>query len=386
MSLSLDERVDDLVSRITLEQAATQLTARESPSIAPPLNLPSYYWGTNAIHGVQNVACLSTGACPTSFPAPCSLSAAWNPGLVEGMGSIIGKELRAYFNGKVHDSLDSWSPTINLNRDPRWGRNVESPGEDPLLCGTYGSAYTKGLQEEDNGVRQATVTLKHWVAYSIEDYNNTTRHTEDAHVSEFDLSDSYFPAWEKTIKEGGAKGVMCSYNMLNGHPTCGNANLTAILKEDWGFTGYITSDTDSCGDIWESHKYETTGEEAVRDCLMSGTDIDSGSTYTHFLESAVKKGLVDKSYVDRALHNSYKMRFEMGLFDPKKPNKFRNITTKVVGEKASQAASLDAARQGMVLLKNDNDLLPFPSMGKIAVIGQASNDTNALTGSYHTHF
>jgi hypothetical protein len=174
---SIDERLLDLVGRISDDEAGTQLTARESPAL-PALGLPSYYWGTNAIHGLQNVGCLSDslgGKCPTSFPAPCALSAAFEPSLVYAMGRVLGRELRAYYNVKAHDSLDTWSPTINLNRDPRWGRNVESPGEDPHVCGVYGTAYTRGLQEgDDPTIRQATVTLKHWVAYSIESYDGVT--------------------------------------------------------------------------------------------------------------------------------------------------------------------------------------------------------------------
>jgi beta-glucosidase-like glycosyl hydrolase len=304
--------------------------------------------------------------------------------LVKDMGMVIGQELRAYYNAEVHDSLDTWSPTINLNRDPRWGRNVESPGEDPLLCGSYGTAYTQGLQDVggDPKYRQATVTLKHWVAYSVESYHGTTRHNFNAKVSPYDLSSSFFPAWEKVVKEGGAKGVMCSYNMLNGKPTCGNANLTKYLREDWGFTGYITSDTDSCADILNSHKFEKTGELATRDCLVGGTDIDSGSTYKNYLAKAVQEGSVNRTLVDAALHNSFKMRFEMGMFDPTVPNAYNKITTDVIGCGAHQEMSLLAAKKGIVLLKNAKSVLPLTVGKKIALIGQNADDTMSLTGNY----
>ena len=318
-SASTEARLADLVARVSTADAGTQLTARESPAMGA-IGVPSYYWGTNAIHGMQNVQCLKDGQCPTSFPAPCALSAAFNRSVARNLGRVIGRELRAYNNAQVHNSLDTWSPTININRDPRWGRNVESPGEDPYTAGQYGAAYTDGLQNgDDKSVRQATVTLKHWVAYSVESYHGTTRHNYDANVSAYDLAATYFPGWEHVIKSG-AKGVMCSYNMLNGKPTCGNKALTDTLREDWGFTGYVTSDTDSCADIYRAepsgHGYEKTAEEAVRDCLVSGTDIDSGSTYSGHLKSAVETGVVNRSFVDAALRNSYRMRFEMGLFDP----------------------------------------------------------------------
>ncbi len=162
-----DARADDLARRISIDEAGAQLTARQSPEVSR-LGVPSYYWGTNAIHGIQNTYCLPDGQCPTSFPAPCGLAAAFNMSIVEGMGRVIGTELRAYYNEQAHNSLDTWSPTININRDPRWGRNVESPGEDPLVNGQFGSAYTRGLQEGDewgpsgDGTPQAVVTLKHW--------------------------------------------------------------------------------------------------------------------------------------------------------------------------------------------------------------------------------
>jgi beta-glucosidase-like glycosyl hydrolase len=386
VSMSIADRVADLAARIDINSAGAQLTARQSPAY-PAAELPAYYWGTNAIHGLQNVGCLSNGQCPTSFPAPCALSAAFNSSLVKDMGKVIGTELRAYYNAEVHDSLDTWSPTINLNRDPRWGRNVESPGEDPYVCGQYGTAYTQGLQQgPDPQWRMATVTLKHWVAYSVESYNGVTRHNFNANVSAYDLATSYLPAWEETIKVGGAKGVMCSYNMVNGKPTCGNKNLTDVLREDWGFTGYITSDSDSCADIWKSHHYETSGEAATRDCLVSGTDIDSGGTYKSYLASGVTKKIVDEETVLEALRNSYRMRFEMGLFEGQNKSfmdsPLRQIKTDVVGSAAHQEMSLLSARQGMVLLKNSGSALPFAKGKHVAVIGQNVNSTQALTGNY----
>jgi beta-glucosidase-like glycosyl hydrolase len=180
---------------------------------APHIALPFRHRGTNAIHGIQNTVCLPNGQCPTSFPAPCGLAAAFNTSVVRGMGAVIGDELRAYFNAQFHDSLDTWSPTININRDPRWGRNVESPGEDPLVNGLYGSAYLEGLQRGPlyaNGTVKAVVTLKHWFGYSVEDYDGVTRHTFDAKISAFDLASTYWVPWEIAVKDNKALGIMCS--------------------------------------------------------------------------------------------------------------------------------------------------------------------------------
>ncbi|EDQ84789.1 uncharacterized protein MONBRDRAFT_39142 [Monosiga brevicollis MX1] len=380
--LSVDDRLKDLVSRVSTADAATQLRARESAQI-DNIGLPAYYWGTNAIHGMQNTACLADGQCPTSFPAPNGLSATFNYSLVKDMGRIIGRELRAYYNTKFHNGLDTWSPTINPSRDPRWGRNVESPGESPFVCGQYGAAYTEGLQNgDDKDYTQAVVTLKHWVAYSVEDYDNVTRYEYNAIVSEYDLMDTYFPGWEYVVKNAKPLGVMCSYNSLNGVPTCGNPALTAYLREDWGFEGYITSDSDSIHCIWADHHYESNAVLATRDGLLGGCDIDSGDTYADNLEAAVNQSLVNRSAVDAALTNSYRMRFNLGLFDPNVTNAYDRISADEVGMSSSQETSLLAARKSMTLLKNDGQTLPFATGKKVAVIGKSSNSAEDILGNY----
>lgn len=351
----------DLVSRISLQDAGAELTARRSKAL-PEIGLPAYYWGTNAIHGLQNLGCLKSGVCPTAFPAPTNYAATFDMTLAMEMGRVLGDELRAYFNEKIHPSLDTWSPTINIHRDPRWGRNVESPGEDPLLAGLYGAAYTRGLQEgpEYPAVVKAIVTLKHWFAYTLERYRGATRHNFDAKVSAYDLAATYLIPWEVVIKKANPLGIMCSYNMVNGRPTCANPDGIKILR-DWGFKGYITSDTDSCFDVYKGHKYTATGEEAVKACLLGDTHINSGNTYKHFLAKAVQAGIVNRSLVDNALYKSYEARMRLGLFDTKstKKNSYDEISTDVIGSKEHIELSIKAARKSMVLLKNDDQTLPF---------------------------
>lgn len=381
-SVPLSERVDDLVMRIQLNETGPLLTARQSIAI-PRLGIPSYYWGTNAIHGLQNLNCLPHGKCPTSFPAPCALSAAFNDTAVHTMGKVLAVELRAYYNSRNHNSLDTWSPTINVNRDPRWGRNVESPGEDPLVCGRYGAAYTQGLQEgPDPNYVQTVVTLKHWLAYSLENYGGQTRHTYNAIVSPYDLASTYLIAWREAVQTGGALGVMCSYNLLNGKPTCGDPNITAILRGTFGFEGYITSDSDAVADIWETHHYEPNAPLAVRDALVGGCDIDSGNTYINNIPKAVDQGLVDFKYAQDALRNSFRMRFRLGLFDGDAPSPYKNISTDVVGSDENLKHSLDATRQGIVLLKNLDGLLPMKRGLRIALIGVSSDSGEDLLGNY----
>eukprot|EP00940_MAST-03C_sp_MAST-3C-sp2_P001367 g1367.t1 len=361
-SLSIEQRLDDLVPRINISDMASQLTARQCDAIET-IGVPSYY---------------------------C---------IVERMGKVLGRELRAYYNAKLHNSLDTWSPTININRDARWGRNVESPGEDPYLAGEYGSAYTKGLQQLKDGTDavQAVVTLKHWLAYSIENYHGVERYGVDVKVDAYDLASTYMVAWEKVLRDAGALGIMCSYNAVNGLPTCGNPELNRTLREDWQFNGYITSDTDSCQCIIGGHPQgidqyparPTNATDAVRQCLMGGTDIDSGNTYANNLAAAISAGEVSLSLVREALRNAYRMRFRMGLFDGDSlSNPYRQIDLSEVG--SSQDLSLEAARKSMVLLKNagvnangQTGVLPFASKtGTAAVIGQSANDTMAYTGNY----
>lgn len=310
--------------------------------------------------------------------------------LVKDMGNVIGRELRAYYNAKIHNSLDTWSPTININRDPRWGRNVESPGEDPLVAGLYGSAYTQGLQQytgtED--VVQSVVTIKHFLAYSIESYNGVERYNVDVKVSAYDMVNTYQPGWKKVVQFGKALGVMCSYNAVNGLPTCANPALNKTLREDWGFEGYMTSDSDSCACIenghptgdWPGPAHPTNTTDATKQCLMGGTDIDSGGTYHAGLAKAVTDGELDIKYPQLGLTNSYKMRFKMGLFDPTVDNKYKHIGTEEIGSAPYQEMSKNAARKGMVLLKQGP--LPFKKGKSTAVIGQSVTDTMAYTGNY----
>eukprot|EP00300_Choanocystis_sp_HF-7_P013808 c18455_g1_i5.p1 GENE.c18455_g1_i5~~c18455_g1_i5.p1 ORF type:complete len:623 (+),score=118.43 c18455_g1_i5:439-2307(+) len=301
------------------------------------------------------------------------------------MGHTFGVELRAYYNARLRNSLDTWGPVINLNRDPRWGRNAESYGEDPYAIGMLAAAYTKGTQGPNENLILAAVTLKHWLAYSLERYPVPpfywNRDNFSASVSPFDMTSTYVRLWEVAIKQSNPKGVMCSYNRVNGSPACGTPALTALLRDKLGFDGYITSDTDAIKDIYNSHHTEPSPELAVRDALLAGCDINSGDTYATYLESTVTRGLVDEQYVKNALRRSYRIRFLLGLFDTT-PNPYNTIPTSVVGSTAFREQSLNAARQSLVLLKNDDSTLPIPPGHTIALIGQMINDRSFLHGPY----
>ena len=244
---------------------------------------------------------------------------------------------------------------------------------------------------------QAVVTLKHYFAYSIESYSQhgsndpaqqgVSRQNVDVKISAYDLAHTFFPAWEQAVGScatcGHALGVMCSYNAVNGLPTCANPAMNHTLRGDWGFKGYMTSDSDSCSDLPAGHpKGEdhipatpTNGTDATRQCLMGGTDIDSGGTYRHYLASAVEDGELDVKWARLGLKNSYKMRMMMGLFDPAVDNPYKHITTDVVGSDAHLAMALESSKAGMTLLKKGP--LPFETGKSVAVIGQNAHNTGA---------
>eukprot|EP01083_Nonionella_stella_P159884 522045_1 len=418
-TLSLNDRVHSLISLLTLEEKATLLTARESPlNFIPRLGIPEYDWGTNCIHSAQS-RCGS--ACSTVFPEPNALGASFNKTLISNISLAIGLELRALWLqglGEDHNSnlphlgLNCWSPTINIGRDPRWGRMYEIPSEDPYWNGVYGKYYTLGLQ---NGSKDSTyydkryylavVTLKHFDAYSLENYGNATRHNFNAIVSPYMFQDTYLPAWKKSVVEGGAKGVMCSYNAVNGIPTCASSFLlNTTLRQEWGFEGYVTSDSGAINDIWAHHHYTDTLPEAVVVALNATCDMDSwlgtsmggiasdygtSSPYQKYAVELVKNGTLSESLVDQALFNTLRLRFELGLFDGNYDDQpYFNVPGSVVNSQSHKDLNLFAARSTQTLLKNDGNMLPFSidTNKKFAILGphyNASADLlleNAYTG------
>jgi len=394
-SLTIEERVDNLISLIHEDELTLFMKARLGGGGSPgPANnisrigLPEYDWGVNCIHGVQTTCGRNSKGeimCPTSFPNPNALGASFNASMWREMGSIIGVELRSLWlqgateasawSGKPHAGLDCWSPNVNIARDPRWGRNQEVASEDPYINGVFGTMYTKGLQEgEDDRYVQAISTLKHWDAYSLEDADNYTRHNFDAKISNYTLADSYFPAFKASVTEGGALGVMCSYNAVNGVPTCANSFLNGVLRGEWNFSGYITSDTGAVADIYEQHKYVATGEEATCAALRDGgTDMDSGAVYSDNLLAAIadpQKYGCSIDDVHTALHRTLGLRFKLGLFDPIEDQPYWHVSVDAVNTTASQETNKLATRESMVLLQNDADKgLPFKTGSHVAVIG-----------------
>ncbi|KAL3672396.1 hypothetical protein V7S43_003081 [Phytophthora oleae] len=355
------------------------------------IGLPEYNWGANCVHGVQSTCGTN---CPTSFPNPVNLGAIFDPQVVFDMAQVIGWELRALwlegarenYKGGPHLGLDCWSPNININRDPRWGRNTETPSEDPLVNSKYGVAYTRGLQEgkrEDPRFLQAVVTLKHYAAYSYENYAGVDRMEFDAIVSPYDFADTYFPAFRSSIVDGKAKGVMCSYNSVNGIPMCANNALEkTLLRDTLGFDGYITSDSGAVEAISDMHHYTSSQCEAARLAILAGTDINSGKLYETCLKELVESKQLEEKALNDALRHTLKLRFELGLFDPIDDQPYWNVTASDVNTEAAKELSLNASRKSIVLLQNNGSVLPLEKGIKLAVVGPHAKSKLGLLGNY----
>ncbi|CEG46797.1 family 3 glycoside hydrolase [Plasmopara halstedii] len=389
-SLLVSERVEDLLGRLPLDIKVTLLTARASPrGNMSSIGLPEYNWGANCVHGVQSTCGTN---CATSFPNPVNLGAIFDPQAVFDMAQVIGWELRALwlegarenYAAGPHLGLDCWSPNININRDPRWGRNMETPSEDPLVNSRYGVAYTTGLQKgKDPRYLQAVVTLKHYVAYSFEHYDGIDRKAFNAVVSKYDFTDTYLPAFKASIVEGDAKGIMCSYNSVNGIPMCANEKLNKqLLRDTLGFDGYITSDSGAIEGIFRQRNYTNTLCEAGRLAILSGTDINSGGVYRKCLPELVASGQLPETVVDDALRRTLKLRFELGLFDPIDDQPYWHVAPSEVNTAKSKQLSLDLTRKSIVLLQNNANILPLAKGKKLAVIGPHAMAKQALLGNY----
>eukprot|EP00039_Didymoeca_costata_P017511 m.324676 g.324676 ORF g.324676 m.324676 type:complete len:878 (-) comp16544_c0_seq6:89-2722(-) len=382
-SLTTEERITDLLSRINDTDKPNLMTARgrggTNMQAFPSLGVPAYYWGTNCLHSLNGGGCLqdengSSVYCPTNFPSGPSFSATFDSPLITKMANVIGQEMRASFEHGGILGLDCWGPVINLNRDPRWGRNGEGGTEDAFLMGELAKSWITGFQyggksvEEFTGPLQAAITLKHYAANSLENTGNYTRHNFDANVSDFVLADYYLVPFKKAIRDTKAKGVMCSYNAVDGVPTCLSEKLRSA-RDTWGFDGYVTSDSDSVHDAYNAHHYVATGEEAS--CLavkVGACDINSGDTYNDYLLNGIQQGYCTMQDVDDALRRSLRIRFDLGMFDPISSNPWK-FDPSIVGQPSSQALSLEASEKSIVLLRNDEQLLPLKKGQNIAVLG-----------------
>lgn len=381
--LPVAQRVEDLIGRFTVEEKISQLMMT-SPAI-PRLDIPEYDWWNEALHGVAR------NGIATVFPQAIGFAATWNPELIQRMADAIATEARAKNNVAItkksggsarYEGLTIWSPNINIFRDPRWGRGQETYGEDPFLTGRYGVAFVRGLQGNDPKYLKTVATIKHFAVHSGPE---PERHEFDAVVSERDLRETYLPAFEVGIREGGATSLMSAYNAVNGIPASGNKMLlTDILRDEWGFRGAVVGDVDSVADIWlpKAHAYVKDAAEASAMAIKAGNDLCSGTTYKA-LPEALKRGLITEKELDEALRRLFVLRFQLGQFDPASRVPYRSIPISENDSPAHDQLALEVAQQSLVLLKNDGTLPWNPKdLKTVAVIGPTGDEAAALLGNY----
>ena len=376
----LKKRVDDLVSRMTLNQKIGQMM--HQAQAIPELGIPAYDWWNEALHGIARPGNI------TVFPQIIGLGASFDPDLVHQIGVAISDEARARYNfeqrsGKQtwNQGLDFWAPNINIFRDPRWGRGQETYGEDPFLTGRMGVAYITGMQGTNKKYLKTIATPKHFAVHSGPD---PLRHQFNAIASKRDMFLTYLPAFEAAITEAHAWSIMSSYNRINGEPASGSPTLLQqILRDRWHFPGYVVSDCGAISDIVYGHKVVKTPEAAAALAVNTGCDLECGGTYGS-LTKAVQQGLISESTVNRSVGRLMEARMRMGMFDPPSRVPWSNIPMSVVDSPAHRNLARKAADESMVLLKNEGGLLPLKkNLRTIAVIGPNADDKNVLLGNYH---
>lgn len=379
-SLPVEQRVDDMVGRMTLEEKVSQMM-NTAPAI-DRLGIPAYDWWNECLHGVGRAGLA------TVFPQAIGLGATWDEDLIFRVSTAISDEARAKHHEfvrnnsrKRYQGLTFWTPNINIFRDPRWGRGQETYGEDPFLTGKIGVQFIRGLQGDDPKYFKTIATVKHFVVHSGPE---PERHSFDAVTDERDFRETYLPQFEMGIKEGKAYSVMCAYNRYNGEACCGSESLlNGILRTEWGFDGYIVSDCGAITDIYRGHKVVPTAQEAASVAVKAGTDLECSNVYRN-LTDAVSKNLITEKEIDIALKRLMTARFRLGMFDPESMVAYSKIPYSVVDSEKNKELALETARKSIVLLKNEHSLLPLrKDIGRIAVIGPNSDQSFVLLGNYN---
>ncbi|KAK6265198.1 hypothetical protein QUC31_016035 [Theobroma cacao] len=393
-SLPYNVRAKDLVDRLTLVEKAQQMTDNSSVDI-PRIGLPHYKWWSEALHGVAETGdgthFDSLVPSATVFPNVILTTASFNKTLWKTIGQAVSTEARAMHNlGRA--GLTFWSPTINVVRDPRWGRTLETPGEDPYVVGVYAVNYVRGLQDiegqentSDPNSRPLKVSAccKHFAAYDLEEFQGVRRLEFDAKVTEQDMVETFNRPFEMCVKDGDVSSVMCSFNRVNGIPTCADAYLLKkLVREDWNLHGYVVADCDSINEIVKNHKWlNDTVEEASAQVLKAGMDLDCGKSYLKLVD-AVKQGLVKEADMDKSLNYLYVVLMRLGWFDG--IPSLASLGKKDMCTEENVELAAEAAREGIVLLQNDNETLPLdPAKFKsFALIGPHANATDVMKGNY----
>lgn len=379
--LAIEERVSDLLSRLTLEEKAAQMQ-NLTPAIER-LDIPAYNWWNECLHGVGR-----SQDKVTVFPQAIAMAATFDPEALEQMGRITSTEARAIYNeanrtgkgGIRYKGLTFWTPNINIFRDPRWGRGQETYGEDPYLTGLLGKAIVRGLQGNDPVMLKTSACAKH---YAVHSGPEPSRHTFNAEVSDYDLWDTYLPAFRDLIADGKVSAVMGAYNRFRGQPCCASDLLMQeILRGDWEFTGYVTSDCGAIDDFFKNHKTHPDGASAAADAVRHTTDLDCGEIFA-YLPEAVERGLISESEIDESLARLLTIRFRLGAFDPVERDPYATVPYSILEADPHKAHALKMAHESMVLLKN-NGLLPLGhNLRRIAVLGPNADSPEVQLGNYN---
>jgi beta-glucosidase len=375
VNLSAQERAEDLVSKMTLEEKVSQLSY--NAGAIERLGVPAYNWWNESIHGVARAGTA------TMFPQAIGLAAIFDESIMKRVADICSTEARAknnqnnkYGDRGIYKGLTIWSPNINIFRDPRWGRGQETYGECPFLTARLGIAFVEGLQGQ-NAVMKTSACAKHFAVHSGPE---GLRHEFDAIVSKKDLNETYLPAFEALVKEGQVEAVMGAYNRVNGEPACASEFLTSKLKE-WHFEGHFVSDCWAVRDFHTKHMITKTPEESAALALKLGCDCNCGDSY-YYLLSAIQQGLVSESFATESAERLMKTRIKLGMFDESTP--YDEIGYEVVSCDEHKDFSLQCAEKSMVLLKN-NGILPLDKtkIQSIGVIGPNAASLDALRGNYY---
>lgn len=379
-ALPVAERVQDLISRLSLEEKVMMMTSDARG--VDRLGIPRYNFWSEALHGVGR------NGRATVFPQAIGMAATWDPDLVERIAAAIADEARAKYNAALghngasgqYQGLTFWSPNVNIFRDPRWGRGQETWGEDPYLTGEMGAAFVRGLQGDHPKYLKTAACAKHYAVHSGPEKH---RHTFDAVVSRRDLYDTYLPAFKKLVTEAGVEAVMGAYNRTNGEPCCASSLLLEdILREQWKFTGHVVSDCGAVSDIHNGHKLTRDAVESAAVALKAGCDMSCIYEYEH-LSEALERGLITEADIDRSLGRTLGTRFKLGMFDPPEKVPFSTISMEVVGSQEHRELAYQAAIKSVVLLKNYNNTLPIKDdIRSIAVVGPNAGSIDVLLGNY----
>ncbi|WP_240964193.1 glycoside hydrolase family 3 C-terminal domain-containing protein [Flavivirga algicola] len=379
-TLSHEERIDHLIKSMTLEEKTSQLL-----DVCPPierLNIPEYNWWNEALHGVAR------NGRATVFPQAIAFGATFDEDLIYRVGTAISDEARAKYNEAIkinnrgrYAGLTFWSPNVNIFRDARWGRGQETYGEDPFLTSRIGVNFVKGLQGDHPEYMKAAACAKH---YAVHSGPEELRHEFDAIVNKKDLFETYLPAFKALVQEAKVEGVMGAYNRTLGEPCTGSPYLLQdILRDQWGFKGYIVSDCGAISDFHKFHKVTKTPEESAALALINGTTINCGNVYK-VLKSALEQKLITEKLIDKRLKESFLTRFKLGMFDPIGTNPYDQITSEVVNSEKHRALAREVAEKSVVLLKNKNNILPLKKDARtVYVLGPNASSEEVLLGNYY---